>query len=702
MLPRTHASCVIATVLVSAAASAHEVYSPDAGVSVALEPDGGVHVIDHEHTGPSRHAMQAETVVRAKRSYTAASSSVVRQADFESRPMRDPSDILEVTPGLVTVQHAGGGKANQYFLRGFDLDHGTDLALSVDGVPVNMPSHGHGQGYADLHFVIPELVQRIEVTKGPYSAKDGDFATAGAIDFVQATHFHQSQLSLRAETFDTFRSLLIASPGIDEAEGYLAAELLASRGPFQAPEDLRRFNLVGHLTYRPADRTEVSFHAQAYGAGWNASGQIPLRAVEDGRLDRFGSVDASEGGRTERQSFSAAFHHHDAAGGDVKLMAYVVRYRFDLFSNFTFFANDPENGDAIEQTDDRVVSGFQATYRRIARVGSLAIEAQGGVQLRNDDIDNELFRVADRERLSTVVDARVGETALGAWLQGDVQWTSWLRNVLGLRADWLGFQVHDRLEDLSSRNSTRSGTAHAMRVSPKASLVVMPVEPVDVFVNFGRGFHSNDARGVVRGGAQATPMAAATGYEIGVRVAPFAGVDIAAAAWGLELDSELVWVGDEGTTEPRGATVRRGLELEARWRLMSWLRADVDFTYSRARFDDGSYIPLAPVFTVSGGVEAEHPTGFFGSARTQAISHRPANEDGSIVARGFTLVDLQLGYQTRRFRLALDVKNALNVEWNQAQFANESRLPGESEPVEDLHFTPGHPRTFGAMATLYF
>lgn len=661
-------------------------------------PDGGMPVTAAEK--PASSSMQ--TVVSARRPYTAASAATVRNQDFTSRPLLEPADILKVTPGLMTVQHAGGGKANQYFIRGFDADHGTDLALSVDGVPVNAVSHGHGQGYADLHFIIPELVDKLEVTKGPYAADQADFATAGSVNLVTRRSFEQSQVKLGYGEFATLRVLGIAAPHFEGPwEGFAAAEVYGSNGPFLMPENHRRYNALASATLHTSDRSDLNLELQSYGAGWNASGQLPLRAVTAGLLDRFGSVDPSEGGLSSRHSAVLRYRSSSPEGGQLNAMAYGALSSLDLFSDFTFFAEDPVDGDEIEQVDRRKTGGFDVRWQRGFRLlGDRAVQLSAGARGRGDDIDAGLYHADQRERLATTVDDHVRELTAGAWADADVEWTSWLRTVAGVRADAFDFDVLDQL------NVTRANVAAAL-VSPKASAVVSPAGWLDLYVNFGRGFHSNDARGISREVDPVSPLAPATGYEVGAR-GQWGGFDLAASAWGLDLDSETVWVGDEGTTEARPASRRLGVELEARYHLGKYVRADVDVTYTRARFlqptgePAGTFIPLAPALTWAGGLQVRHPIGAFGSVRVEGISDRPANETGSITAQGFTLVDLEAGYETRRFRLAVDVRNLTNAAWRQAQFANVSRLPWESAPVEDLHFTPGYPRTVLGSASVFF
>jgi outer membrane receptor protein involved in Fe transport len=676
---------LIVCLLCASSAFAHELEKlPDGGIVEKPEPAA------------------LETVVSARRPYTAASSSTVRNEDFASRPISDPSDILEVTPGLLTVQHAGGGKANQYFLRGFDIDHGTDLALSVDEVPVNLVSHGHGQGYADLHFLIPEAVERIQVTKGPYQADAADFATAGAANLVLKRTFAESEARVSFGSFNTYRALLIAAPRVEgPLQGYVVGEAYASDGPFRNPERTKRFNVIGRASYEPSASTSLSLTLMGYGGEWNASGQIPLRAVESGALDRFGFIDPTEGGSTQRYSATLAFHHHDPTGGRLKVTTYFVRNDFRLFSNFTFFAADPINGDQIEQVDGRNIMGLEARYEKSVTAGSIVFKTTGGARVRIDDIDNGLFSTKQRRRLATRVTSRIGEQTVGVFLEEDTQWLKWLRTVVGVRADFFNFDVTDR----SALGGSTAAKAAGI-ISPKASVVLSPCSGFEAYLNFGRGFHSNDARGIVRRIDPVTPLATATGYEAGVRMWPVKGLDVALGAWALDLGSELVWVGDEGTTEARPATMRRGLEAEVRYRPLPWLRLDADVTWTYARFVEptggGTLIPLAPAFTWSGGVQVDSPIGIFGSVRVLGLSDRPANETGSIVAQGWNLVDLEAGYDHHPFRASIAVRNLLNTPWRQAQFANESRLAGESEPVEDLHFTPGYPLSVVGSVSVHF
>lgn len=687
--------------------------------NVAAHPDDAAATVASETPA-------TEVVVKGRRPMTAASSTTVRDRDFLLRPHPRPADILSVVPGLYVAQHAGGGKANQYFLRGFDADHGTDVALSVDGIPVNQVSHGHGQGYADLHWVIPELVQRIEVKKGPYFAEHGDFATAGAVNLVTHRSLEHSQLSLSAGMFDTYRGLVIASPRFDGWKPLIAGEVYGTNGPFDHGEELKRYNVFTKLTREFHDQasSSLSVALTSYAGGWNASGQLPLREVRANRLDRFGSLDPTEGGNSQRHGISAVYRAFPTPESSVSVLAYLTSYRLNLYSNFTFASRDPVNGDMIEQTDARITTGLSSSYRVRRRFGDIAFDSTLGVQVRNDVIQNGLHFSEKRERLTTVLDDTVREGSLALYAQEDIEWTGFLRTVAGVRGDYFGFQVDDHREELESEGNGTSGVRQAALLSPKASVVLTPRADLDLYLNFGMGYHSNDARGVVRAVDRVTPLTRATGYETGARLRLFDRLDLAAAAFVMDLESEIVWVGDEGTTEAKGPTRRLGGELEARLELLPWLFLDGDLALTRARFMDnpvaGTAVALAPTRVAGGGLSVRHPRGYFGRVGVFHLGDRPATEDRFFTAEGFTRLDATAGYRHRWFEVSVTGQNLTDTDFREAQFANVSKLPAETSPAscpagtrpvsdgdaflgcEDIHFSPGTPFNLQATASLFF
>jgi len=674
---------------------------------------------------PAAETRLPELVVEGARPLTAASSEDIRRHDLARRPLLRPSDVLEVVPGLVVVQHAGGGKANQYFLRGFDDDHGTDLALSIDGVPVNLVTHAHGQGYADLHHLIPELVSRVEVRKGPYFLEHGNLAVSGAVNMELPERLDRSTVRFTGGRFGVRRGLAMLQLPTESFDAWVAGEGYAQDGPFDNPEDLLRYDVIARLGtgFGP---NYVALTASSYRADWNASGQLPLRLVEAGLLDRFGTLDPTEGGESGRHQLYLKGSFAPAPDWEVQALAYGVVYHLRLFSNFTFFLRDPVNGDEIEQKDDRFLGGMKIDATRHAHPWGIPTDTRLGFELRADDVTNQLRNVRRRELLSTVTknDARVFDWSW--WAGEETQLTSRLRTLVGVRLDYLTFDVENRFPgtapDLVSR-----GDESAVVASPKASAVLTPHPRWDVYLNFGRGFHSNDARGVTQDVRPADPVARATGAEIGTRARLLDRLDLAVAYFLLDLDSELVFVGDEGTTEPSGATRRHGVELEGRWRIRDWLFADLDVTRSTARFRDApaaaDEVPLAPRWTVSGGLTARHPRGAFASVRNRTIGDRPANEDGSRTAEGYSVFDLEAGWRfplrrwtgSERTTLALsvDVLNLLDADYREAQFdtasctrAERGRAAGcigpDAPGIADVNFTPGWPRTVLATVELTF
>ncbi len=682
------------------------------------------------------------SLVLASRPISAASSSTVRDREFSLRPIGSVQDILRVTPGLVMVQHSGGGKANQYFLRGFDADHGTDIALSIDGVPINMVSHAHGQGFSDTNFIIPEVVERVEISKGPYFANQSDFATAGAVNMVSRNDFEHSSASFGLSGSPGhgalgYRGLLIASPKFETMKATFAVEVGRQNGPFDNPENWDKYKLFNKLTFQLTPTSTLSVTEMSYGGDWHGSGQIPARAVERGDISRFGSIDPDEGGFTTRHQLALQYKLRSSANSELTAMAYVAKYNFNLFSNFTLFLRDPQNGDEIEQKDRRTFFGGQVAYRIVHELGNIRFDTKMGGDVRSDDIHEELWDTVHRKELNQVRGNDVQETRIGAYINEEITPVKWIRANVGGRADVLTFAVDNRVTPVGDPNVPSSGASGAHQLSPKASLVISPLQEdpaqLDIFVNYGNGFHSNDVRGAFSSPA-VTPLTRAIGEEAGARARLFDRLDLAAAFWRLDLSSETVWSGDEGTTQVGGATKRQGVELESRYEFTKWLAADLDLTFTDSAFKEnagnGNGLALAPKRTYSGGVSARHQLGpgvARGGLRFYGIGDRPASDDGVIIAPGFTLFDLHTGYRMRHWDLAFDVENLFNSNSRSAQFDTVSRL--RNEPAigaaiptgfncgsngrlattatgrfggcEDVNYTPQYPTTLRLTATVY-
>ncbi|MBE7417002.1 MAG: TonB-dependent receptor [Ideonella sp.] len=629
----------------------------------------------------------------------AASQGTIRAELLKSRPPQRPGEVLEFVPGVIVTQHSGDGKANQYFLRGFNLDHGTDFATTVGGIPVNMPTHGHGQGYTDLNFLLPELVQRIEYRKGPYFANVGDFSAAGSADIVYRTTFDAPLALLTVGERGYRRGVLGGSLDLAAGRTLLGAfEAMGNDGPWTLKENLRRSN--GVVTFAggtPALGWSAS--AMAYDARWRATDQVPQRLIDAGTFGgrpfgRFDAIDTSDGGETGRSSVSGQWHRN-VDGQLTRVAAYALHYRLKLFSNFTYFT-DPVDGDQFSQQDNRHTYGLKASHAFGHRLGSLDARSELGVQLRHDRIHVGLFDTVARTVTAVTRDDRVRETLAGIYGQTSVEFSPRLRGVFGLRAD----QVRNRVESLVT--PANSGRARDTLVSPKLSLVAGPFARTEVFFNAGRGFHSNDARGTTTTVDPKTgdpvdkvpPLVAAKGFEIGARTEVIRGLQSSLALWTLKSGSELVYVGDAGTTEASAGSRRRGIEFNNRWVPVPWFLLDADLAWTRARFDNGDRIPNAIDRVASLAATLRNLGPWSASLQLRHLGPGALVEDNSVRATASTLTNLRVSRQLGpNAELTLDVFNLFDRKVNDIQYFYESQLPGEAAPVPDRHVHPSEPRT---------
>jgi len=648
-----------------------------------------------------------EVAVHGERPLAASSERVITEQDIKLVPIDRPGNLLRLVPGLVTLNPSGGpGKADNFLLRGFDADHGTDVAAFLDGMPINLRSHAHGQGWLDLSFLIPETMKAVEVNKGPYQVQYGDFATAGAINFVTRDVVEEGVVQVTGGQFSTQRHLLMFSPSRDRVRSLVAVEGFYTNGPFL--NDLRapRFNGLVKLSMNPTARSELSLTGTQYVSRWNASGQIPLREVQVGRLDRFGAIDPSEGGRTQRSTGHLRYHYDTAFGGTAFAEAYFQYYRMDIFTNFTFFLDNPINGDGIEQNDRRYLYGGDIGYRQGGEIFGVASAATFGVQSRVDDIDVRLGTQRRRMGLSTTSDSAVHEASYSPYLKLELQPTGWMRFVGGTRADFFQFKVTDRCPVGCLLHP--QGQTTDVITSTKGNLILGPWFGTELFINAGTGFHSNDARAVVSNPTIQT-LPRATGYEIGVRTRQWnERIELTASLWTLDLSSELVFNGDTGTTDIRGASRRYGIEVGTRVRPLEWLTFAGDVTFAHAEFrETGQAIPQAPLMTGTAEMTARLPNGFAASLRMFHLGPRPLVEDRSVNAQPFTVFNFAGRYrppsgQWRQFEVFLSIENLLNSKWRQTQLFYESRLATEPAPVGDIHFTPGMPRMVMGGVAWYF
>jgi hypothetical protein len=619
----------------------------------------------------------------------------ISKLDLKLRPVNSSQEILRIVPGLFIAQHAGGGKAEQIFLRGFDLDHGTDINITVDGMPVNMVSHAHGQGYADLHFLIPELINVVDFGKGPYYTDKGNLNTAGYVGFTTKNSIGKNVVKVEGGSFNTLRTLglfdlLGEQMRLKGHQAYAAVEYHLTDGPFEYPQNFNRLNLFTKYSGYFNDNNSLSVQFSHLSSKWDASGQIPQRSVDDGTISRFGAIDPTEGGTTSRSNASVRLISNLPGGFVADNQLFYSRYDFELYSNFTFFLNNPEFGDQIRQKEGRDIVGLNGELSRLIHYKNSTITARVGYGFRYDDIQdieltNTVNRWEDLERQSL---GDIYETNGWIYTDATLEHGRWLLNG-GLRLD--GFKF-DYVDKLAAGYETQSRSK--ARISPKLNVIYNLNDQTRIYAKSGVGFHSNDTRVVVaEDGHEILP--AAYGYDLGATLKPLESVYLNLAYWYMFMEQEFVYVGDEAVVEPSGRTKRQGMDLSVRWQALSWLFADFDLNYANpVSIDDpegNNYIPLAPTWTSIGGLTFQGSSGFSGSLRYRYIKDRPANEDNSIVALGYTVVDAKVNYTRDFFEFGLTLENLLDTEWNEAQFAATTRLRNEANPVDDLTFTPGIP-----------
>ncbi|WP_194075107.1 TonB-dependent receptor [Methylobacterium durans] len=626
-----------------------------------------------------------------------ASAGVITGAQVNNRPVTRPGEVLEAVPGLIVTQHSGEGKANQFFLRGFNLDHGSDIAITVDGMPVNMRTNAHAQGYADINFLIPELVGAVEFHKGPYFVRDGDFASAGSvrIDYLDSVEKNLALTSIGS--FGYKRALTIGSAPLGAGHLLVAGEAQVYDGPWAEPDRLRKLN--GVLRYSQGTATDgFALTGMAYWARWNATNQIPERAVSGGLIGRFDTLNPTDGGDTGRFSLSGRWSGTDETG-ITRANTYVIRYGMNLWNDFTYFLNDPVNGDQFRQHDNRVLGGGEVSHTFQGALFGLPMENEIGVQTRTDSIRVGLFNTTNRLYRSTVLDDRVLEASAAFYYENRVRWTDWLRTSVGFRAD--GYYA-----DVVSDTPANSGRARDGIVNPKLGLVLGPWFDTELYVNYGGGFHSNDVRGVVATVDPASPLfniarspflVPSTGSEIGIRNRSLPGLETSLALFQLDFASENLFQGDTGTTEPSRPTRRFGIEWTNRYALAPWLTLEGDLTVTNARFSDrnpaGNRVPDAPTTIASAGITFGEGTGWFGSLRFRYFGPRPLIEDNSARSKPTALLNGRVGYTFEAgVSLSLDVLNLTNAKADQITYFYTSRLPGEpTEGVADRHFHPVEP-----------
>ncbi len=633
-----------------------------------------------------------------------ASEGQIGKVDLADRPIQRIGELLEAIPGFIATQHSGGGKANQYFLRGFNLDHGTDFAQFLNGVPVNLRSHAHGQGFTDINFIIPEFVESIDYAKGPYRADVGDFLTAGSAKFKTidtATPFVTGTGSIDG---DYLRLVGGGSRRFGDGDLFVGGEFRYENGPYDIPGNLKAFNLLAKWT-GPVGDGVLRASLDAYHVDFRSAEQVPERAITSGLIDRLGYLDPYLGGKTTR--IGATVNWTQDGATPITALAYAYYYKFKLISNFTYFLDDLVHGDEFEQRDSRFVLGGRVDKKLDFNLG-VPVELLVGADSRADLIAPVgLYHSEFGQIRSTVRQDRVDEESAGVFAEATIRPLPTVRVVLGLRGDGYAFDVRSNI-------AANSGHSVAAIISPKAAIAWTPITQVELYADYGEGFHSNDGRGtaITVDPTTGTPagkvdaLVKARGYEAGVRARPVDGLTLTATYWWLNLDSELQYDGDQGETSPVGPSKRRGYELSAFYKPVDWLTVDGQYSRSYSRETDlppgADHIPNALESVISGGI-----VGKYGRAsaalRVRHFGPYPIIEDNSVRARPLTVVNARLGYDLGKVAFAADLINAFDAKDYEIEYYYVSRLPGEPlGGVADRHVKPIEPRRLRLSATVVF
>jgi outer membrane cobalamin receptor len=644
-----------------------------------------------------------EVTINSKK---ASGLNTIGAVDIKLRPINTSQDVLRIVPGLFIAQHAGGGKAEQIFLRGFDIDHGTDIAITVDGMPVNMVSHAHGQGYADLHFLIPETVEKTDFDKGPYFVQKGNLATAAYVDFKTKDFIDNNSVKIEAGLFNTQRiaglvKLFTKATEKNKQQFYIASEYSSTDGYFEIPQDFHRFNLMGKYSAWFGNQSQLTVTASTFNSKWFASGQIPQRAVDAGLINRFGAIDDTEGGNTSRTNVSIKFNKQWKSNWKTTDQLYFSRYKFNLYSNFTFFLDDAINGDMINQKESRNIFGYTTTAAKSYLVGSKKMNIELGAGFRYDDVDDiELSKANRNNFFNSIQKGDVRELNSFFYVNQDVELSNKFNLNAAVRYDHFIFWYKDKLAGATDFSKQTKGI-----VSPKINISYSPNPTLKLYFNNGIGFHSNDTRVILEQGANDI-LPKVFGTDIGFIIKPNKKLILKATLWHLYSEQEFVYVGDAGIVEPSGKTRRMGIDVSGRYQFTKWLFGDIDINLTKARaFEEAKgedFVPLAPSFTSIGGLTAKSKNGFSGSLRYRLIGDRPANEINSVTAEGYFLLDMILSYRLKKFDFTLSGENLLNSQWREAQFDTESRLKFETDPVSEIHYTPGSPIFIKGGVTFYF
>jgi len=612
-------------------------------------------------------------------------------------PINNAQDLLKTVSGLFIAQHAGGGKAEQIFLRGFDNYHGTDFGVFIDGIPVNLSSHAHGQGYADMHFIIPELIQDADYYKGPYEMKNGNFVVSGAARYKTKNALDKSMIKFDVGQYGYERGLVLLNLTPDNQlfrknkseRAYLAMEGTLNRSFFDSPQDFRKFSGFFKYNTQLSPSTSLVLSSSYFTSDWNASGQIPLRAVENGSIGWYGAIDDTEGGSTA--SFNSTLKLSTFLKGSQRIsnQFYYCNNQYQLLSNFTFFLNDSINGDMVEQVENRDVLGYTFEYDREDKIRKTKLKSTYSMGFRSDWIHSKLISSIQRTPIEILDDNGVIETNYWAYIKENWKLSPrWLFQ-FGSRIDYFHFDIQDQL------GIHISGQRNAYRLSPKLSLFYNPTQNIQLFAKAGSGYHSNYSHAAVSE-LDIHPLPRALAADLGSEFKigkKFVGT---VSLWTIKSVAEYIFVADAGEFENNGSSLRKGIDIAGKFEPFknTWLNLSTNFSKGILLEEpkDANSIPAAPLFTSTASIIYKHPKGLDLYLGARYMAKRPLIEDESIMADSYFLLYASVNYTLRKIQFGFSAQNVLNVKWMEAVFYDASKLKNQTQAVDDFHFTPGTPR----------
>ena len=634
-----------------------------------------------------------------------ATSRALSSLDLNMRPARSAQDLLRLVPGLFIAQQVGGGKAEQIFLRGFDADHGTDVNISVDDMPVNLPSHAHGQGWADLHFLIPETVGGYDFGKGPYYANKGDFATAGYVNYKTLNVLDKSMVKVEVGQYNTFREVAMINLLSEKARdrglsAYVAGEALYTNGPFDYPQHFQRYNLMGKFNANLGEHSKLTATISTFSSNWRASGEIPYRAIAEGYIkDRFGVIDSSQSGSVNQTKVNVKLISYLANRFTLENQVFYSHYFFNLFTNFTFFYVDSANGDQFNQHEVRDFYGYNGTLTHQNTIGNAVLTSVAGISARYDQTHPSwLAHSRNQQVLNYLQVGNIRQTNLSSYINETLESGSWLFN-FGLRLDYFNFYYLNYAPGTDSAAKIYDGLKTSQNkfiLCPKITIQYTFNSQIQMYLKLGKGFHSNDARVVIANeGYQILP--AAYGADLGINWKPLPRLYINTAIWYMFLQQEFTYGSDYGdeSVKPGGKTVRTGIDFSARYQINQWLYGDLNLNFARPRDLEApkgqDYLPTAPTFTSTAGLYVRFKNGINGGVSYRYLHNRPANSDYSLTALGYFLTDLTANYTKKKYEIGISIENLLNQKWYESQIEYVSRLKYETAPVDEVSYTAGVP-----------